>query len=60
MHPQWERLGLTPEEWRDCQLAAVEMSIAAGAQVQPQDIALEYVRARVHEAIALAALRPER
>lgn len=49
MPPQWERLGLTADEWRDCQLAAAEMSIAAGARVPPEEVALEFALARAFD-----------
>ena len=62
MPSSWERLGLTPDEWRDCQLAAMEMSVAAGARVLPQEVALEFALARAYEdaAHAQAALAPTR
>lgn len=46
MPSTWERLGLTQDEWRECQLAAVEMSVASGASVFPQEVALEFALAR--------------
>lgn len=62
MPSPWERLGLTPDEWRDCQLAATEMSVAAGARVLPQEVALEFALARASDeaALAQAALAPTR
>lgn len=62
MPSQWERLGLTPDEWRDCQLAALEMSVAAGVRVLPQEVALEFALARSFDdaMLAQAALAPTR
>lgn len=54
MPSSWERLGLTPDEWRDCQLAAVEMSVAAGARIPIEEVALEFVLARTFDEAALA------
>lgn len=48
MHPMtpWERLGISEDEWRVCQLSAAEVSIARGSNVTPYEVALEYVLAR--------------
>lgn len=42
----WDRLGISEDEWRVCQLSAAEVSIARGANVTPYEVALEYVLAR--------------
>lgn len=62
MPSQWERLGLDEDEWRECQLAAVEMSVASGASVLPQEVALEFALARAFDetSVAQAALAPTR
>lgn len=59
MHPMtpWERLGISEDEWRHCQLSAAEVSLARGANVTPYEVALEYVLAREAEAAGLVARR---
>lgn len=56
--PEWQRLGLTQEEWSDCCVAALEMSAVTGASVPPHEVAREFARARADEAGRMAALLP--
>ena len=44
--PTWKRLGLDVDEWRECRLAAIEMTAASGAHISPTSVAVEYALAR--------------
>lgn len=53
--PMWRRLGLSEDEWIDCQRAALEMSLAEGARVPARQVAVEFALARAFDASAHAA-----
>lgn len=46
----WRGLGLTEDEWRECEVAAREMSLATGARVRPAQVAAEFAMARAMDA----------
>lgn len=49
----WRRLGLDEEEWRECQLAAMEMSIATPGAITPHQVAVEFALARAFDGDAV-------
>jgi len=56
----WTRLGLSEDEWHECRLAALEMTVSSGARVSPRQVAVEYALARAFEEPAPARLHQER
>lgn len=57
--PGPKALALTEEEWEECRAAALETFIATGVRVPTRQVAVEYARAREHDArVAPPPFRP--